>query len=97
MKNNFLEKNRGQTAIEYLLIIGASILVVSIVIIFISQAIGTGTETGNESTYQYLCITLDSNTLDCGCYLGDITRGGANQELCCAKNQEILKARWDCS
>ncbi len=94
--NNNKSNNRGQTAIEYLLIIGAAVLLVAIVIIFISQAIATGSDTGGENTYQYLCVTLDSNTLDCGCYLGETNRGGATNDLCCAKPQSILRSKWTC-
>ncbi|MDD4250655.1 MAG: class III signal peptide-containing protein [Candidatus ainarchaeum sp.] len=91
------DKKSGQTSIEYLLIIGAVILVVAVVIIFVSQAIGTGTDTGTNSTYNYLCVTLDSNTLDCGCYLNDTNKGGATQTICCEKNQYILREKWDCT
>jgi hypothetical protein len=40
---------KGQGAIEYLLIIGAAILVVAIVIIAVTGALGQGTTQGNQA------------------------------------------------
>jgi hypothetical protein len=86
--------NKAQGAIEYLLLIGAAILVVGIVVTAMIQTIAPAKETGNIETYRYLCETLDSNTLDCGCYLHDETIGGATAELCCAKDIELLREKW---
>jgi uncharacterized protein (UPF0333 family) len=106
MNENFLNKNKGQTAIEYLLIIGAAILVVTIVIIFVSGAIESGTRSGGESTYVYLCDTLDSNTADCACYNNNSKNyfpriiDGAEQtaqEYCCNEQKNsFLRQRFDC-
>jgi uncharacterized protein (UPF0333 family) len=105
-KNDFLEKPQGQTAIEYLLIIGAAILVVTIVIIFVSGAIESGTRTGGESTYVYLCDTLDSNTADCACYNQNdknyfdpaiLTGEGSAREYCCNEQKNsFLRQRFEC-
>jgi hypothetical protein len=63
--------NRGQGAIEYLLLLAASVVVVAIVITFLMNSLQTGTETGSTQTYDYLCVTLDSDTNSCRCYRGE--------------------------
>ncbi|MFA5763760.1 MAG: class III signal peptide-containing protein [archaeon] len=87
--------NKAQGAIEYLLLIGAAIIVVGIVVTAMIQTVGPAKETGNIETYNYICNTLNSNQLDCGCYLGT-SKGGATKELCCAKSESILKEKWNC-
>ena len=87
-------KEHAQGAIEYLLLIGAAIIVVGIVITAMIQTVGPARETGNIETYNYLCNTLGSNTLDCGCYLHDASVGGATQQLCCALPESILRDKW---
>jgi hypothetical protein len=52
---------------------------------------------GAEQTFNYLCLTLDSNTFVCGCYEGTEEKGGANRTLCCAESDELLKKNWNCS
>ena len=58
------------------------------------QTVGPARETGNIETYNYLCTTLGSKTLDCGCYLNDESIGGATKHKCCALPEEILKEKW---
>jgi len=63
---------KGQTAIEYLLLLAASIVVVAIVISFLAGAIEPVTGQGNRQLYESMCngpLTLDANNLLCGCYL----------------------------
>lgn len=52
-------KNKAQGAIEYLLIIGAAILVVAIVILAVNGALGTGTK-ANESATEGVSGALDN-------------------------------------
>ena len=72
-------KKRGQGAIEYLLLLAASVVVVAIVITFLMNSLGTGTDVGRSQTYDYLCNTLDSDTNTCQCYRGEILK-----DTCCA-------------
>jgi hypothetical protein len=70
IKMNFDKK--GQGAIEYLLLLAAAIVVVAIVISFMSGAIGPTKTQGNRQLYESICngpLTLDANSLLCGCYL----------------------------
>jgi len=97
----------AQGAIEYLLLLAAAIVVVSIVITFLSTTIQPAQDTGSVQTYEYLCKTLNSKTEDCACYLKTISyfKTGtmtdaqattAGQTACCAKNIELLKTQWSC-
>jgi len=71
--------NKAQGAIEYLLILSASIIVVAIVISFLPSILNPGMDTGSKSTYDYLCKTAVKGTpsvdltQDCKCYLADQT------------------------
>ncbi len=91
-----IPKKRAQGSIEYLLIIGAAIVIVATVLLFVSNAIGAGAGIGTDDTFYFICVTLDSNTQDCGCYLGDDTVGGASKDDCCDKELAILRKKWDC-
>ena len=88
------KKVQAQGAIEYLLLIGAAIIVVGIVVLAMINTIQPAKNTAGIETYRYLCETLKSNTLDCGCYLHDTNIGGATATLCCQKDEELLKAKW---
>ncbi len=74
----------GQGAIEYLLLMAAAVAVVAVVI---SYMIGILTFVGpsiDEQTLSGLCKSkndggLDQNTLLCGCYLKDSTKGEKNE------------------
>ena len=92
-KNNFLNK-QGQGAIEYLLLLAAAIIVVSIVITFMISTIGPVKDSGDTGTYGYICETLNSQTFECGCYFGDTNIGGATHDECCKEDKEILRKKW---
>lgn len=109
-QNNFItsfcnnKKVRGQGAIEYLLLLAAAIIVVSVVVTFLVSTIAPIKDTGDDGTYNYLCTTLDSNTEDCACYKGNdknyfpinnnADQNGLN--TCCAKDSSLLKEKWNC-
>ncbi|MDD3083953.1 MAG: hypothetical protein PHP82_02945 [Candidatus ainarchaeum sp.] len=57
-KNKLKKDNFGQGAIEYLLIIGAAILVVSIVVIAIVGVTSTGTEGADEEAVTSATLIL---------------------------------------
>ena len=104
-------EKRGQGAIEYLLLLAAAIVVVSIVITFMSTTIGPAQGQGSASTYNYLCKTLipagtasSAISQDCRCYLGLTYQGtlpnlaiDSNKAICCTKTDLLLRANWDCS
>jgi len=88
---------RGQGAIEYLLILAAAIVVVGIVIGFLITTVSTTEETGSTQTFDYLCTPppdgLGSTTLNCRCYRqykeDNGLQGGADEGLtlatdCCS-------------
>jgi hypothetical protein len=85
---------KGQGSIEYLLLIGAAILVTAIVISFVANSINPVESSGNQAKWNYLCDTLDSNIEDCWCYYNNTEY--TNSEICCAKNDSLLKEGWDC-
>jgi hypothetical protein len=101
---------RGQGAIEYLLLLAAAIVVVSIVITFMATTIQPAQSTGSVQTYEYLCRTLvppgaspSSITQDCKCYLGMLDNSSkdpardSNADICCKKTDSLLKpAKWNC-
>ena len=95
--NNFFEK-QGQGAIEYLLLLAAAIIVVSIVITFMISTIGPVQDSGDSGTYGYICDTLKSQTFECGCYNGPgSTIPDVNSTNCCNNtDKEILQAKWNC-
>ena len=70
---------RGQGAIEYLLLLAAAVVVVAVVISFMISTIGPTTSSGTTIYSDYLCKTLDTNTLPCGCYMCDSSRGGVSE------------------
>jgi len=74
---------KGQGAIEYLLLLAASIVVVAIVISFLSGTISPVKNQGNRQLYESICngpLSLDNNNLLCGCYLKDPTLGEKNNQ-----------------
>lgn len=76
---NFFEK-KGQGAIEYLLLLGAAIIVIAVVVSYMTGVLGPTIDSGNRNTYDYLCGPkskggLDTNSLLCGCYLKKSDRG----------------------
>jgi len=93
---------KGQTAIEYLLLLAASIVVVAIVISFLAGTIAPVQDTGNRQLYESICngpLSLDNNNLLCGCYFrnpalgfGEINKTGqwveANADNCPEKLPE---------
>ncbi|MFA5125571.1 MAG: class III signal peptide-containing protein [archaeon] len=56
-------EQKAQGAIEYLLIIGAAILVVAIVIVAMTGIVGTGQQTGTSATGDYNSQLGDLNSL----------------------------------
>ncbi|MDD2531088.1 MAG: hypothetical protein PHO61_00165 [Candidatus ainarchaeum sp.] len=74
------EKPLAQGALEYLMLIAASIVVVAIVISFISSSIGPIQKAGNQQQYDFMCNTLNVQSFECGCYLCDSTISGVNEK-----------------
>lgn len=79
MQQKIIEK-KAQGAIEYLLLIGAVILVVAVVISYMAGVLDFGTDSGNRSLYDSMCGPrssggMDTNSLLCGCYLKTTTKG----------------------
>jgi len=99
---------KGQGAIEYLLLLAAAVVVVAVVISFMIGTIGPVQDTGSRETYNYICLDkpsgLDSNSLVCGCYECDKSKGDrgkmANATNCTAlsveKNDSLLDAVTNC-
>lgn len=89
-------KRKGQGAIEYLLIIGAAIIVVAIVIVMLvgimdSTGDGTGEATGavDEGIGQLSC---DLNAVNCACDSNQDCRSAAGNFFCDGNiclNQEL--------
>jgi hypothetical protein len=74
-----INKN-GQGAIEYLLLIGAVILVVAVVISYMTGVLDFGQKSGDKALYDSMCLPrtsggMDTNSLLCGCYLKDDKKG----------------------
>lgn len=67
---------RGQGSLEYLLLLAAAVVVVSIVIAFLIGVIGPTKDTGNQQTFDFECKTLNTNSLTCGCYECNEHKGG---------------------
>ncbi len=94
--------NKGQGAVEYLLLLAAAIVVVSIVITFLITTVAPAQSTGSEQTYSYLCVTVEQSkatTKDCGCYLGKnnpfdgvdaLTKSTAGKTYCCDSARDVL-------
>lgn len=75
-----IQKQSAQGAIEYLLIIVAAIAVVAVVISFMISVLEIWGPALNEQSLSGLCKSksegsLDQNSLLCGCYLKDSTKG----------------------
>ncbi len=103
---------RAQGAIEYLLLLAAAVVVVTVVISFMISTMGPPLDVGGQQTYEYTCKTINTNSLVCGCYACDATKGGysadlvpaaiarANQTDCDAlsrkKNDSLLKGSIRC-
>lgn len=85
---------KGQGAIEYLLVLGAVIIVTIIVVNFMTGAITPTKQSGNLQKWTYLCETLDSNTEDCWCYNNNTTY--TDSTTCCAKDDLYLNEGWGC-
>ncbi|MFA6064751.1 MAG: class III signal peptide-containing protein [archaeon] len=67
--------SRGQGAIEYLLLLAAAVVVVAVVVSFMISTIGPVQDSGSKQTYEYICGTLDTNSLVCGCFEKTATKG----------------------
>jgi len=85
---------KGQGAIEYLLLLVAAIVVVSVVISYMTGILDFGGSALSKETLEGLCAPLseggfDQNTLLCGCYLKDNTKGEKD------KTGEIIMASKD--
>ncbi|VVB76577.1 Class III signal peptide [uncultured archaeon] len=83
---------RAQGAIEYLLLLAAAVVVVSVVISFMISTMGPPLDAGGQQTYDYTCKTINTNSVICGCYACDATRGGYSKEL----SKNLLANRADC-
>ena len=99
----FERQERGQGALEYLLLIVAAMFVVAAVIFFMSTAGDTAQTTGTAKLYENLCVVLDSNTADCACYTQDakgyfpMADGTDGITYCCVTNTvSYLKTQWGC-
>jgi len=66
---------KGQGAIEYLLLLAAAVVVVAVVISFMISTAGPVMDSGDRTTYDFICKTNDTNNLVCGCYMKDGLRG----------------------
>lgn len=73
------EKPLAQGALEYLMLIAASIVVVAIVISFISSSIRPIQSSGSQQQYDLICKTLNTQSFLCGCYTCDATKTGFNE------------------
>jgi|GEM_PF-1565324 len=85
---------RGQGAIEYLLLLAAAVVVVSVVISFMISTMGPPLNSGGQQVYDYTCKTLNTNSLACGCYMCDKTRGGFSTDL--IPNVTVLATKTYC-
>jgi len=91
-----INKNQnGQGAIEYLLLLAAAIVVVAVVISYMIGILQIGGPAINKETLDGVCNSkdlggLDQNSLLCGCYLKDTTKGekdsSANIVMASAQN-----------
>lgn len=73
------EKPLAQGALEYLMLIAASMVVVAIVISFISSSIRPIQSSGSQQQYDLICKTLNTQSFLCGCYTCDATKTGFNE------------------
>jgi len=99
---------KGQGAVEYLLLLAAAIVVVSIVITFLISTVAPAQNTGSEQTFDYLCKTVEQSkatTKDCGCYLGknnpydgttDAAKWTDGKAYCCSPERDsLLRTDWN--
>lgn len=96
---------KGQGALEYLLLLVAAMFVVAIVFVFINSTIGPTQNVGSEKNYSFLCGPfpngLDSNTADCSCYRGNnnynyFESANALKIYCCTTATDaFLKAKYN--
>jgi len=71
--------SKAQDALEYLLLISASILIVAIIISFIGGVLPILMGDGDKRILDYTCVDKgDSNSFLCGCYLCDKSKMGIN-------------------
>jgi uncharacterized protein (UPF0333 family) len=82
-----LMKYKGQGAIEYLLLLAAAVVVVSVVISFMISTIGPVQESGSQQTYDYTCKTLNTNSFLCGCYECNKAKGGLYNGVIISSNK----------
>jgi len=61
--------SKAQGAMEYLLLLAAAVVVVAIVISFMIGTINPVQEGANTQNLDFVCKTLNTNSLTCGCYL----------------------------
>ena len=78
MRLRELVGSEGQAALEYLMLLVASIIIVAIVLTFMGQAVDPPRDAGSKQTWDYLCVYLDTNSLECGCYQCDANKRGYN-------------------
>lgn len=85
---------KGQGAIEYLLLVGAVILIVAVVISYMTGVLDFGQKSGDRALYDSMCLPreqggMDTNSLLCGCYLKNpnVVKGDMNS------NGEFIKAK----
>lgn len=71
---------KAQGALEYLMLIAASVVVVAVVISFISGSMNPIIIAGNQHEYDYICNVLKTQDFKCGCYTCDATRTGVNPQ-----------------
>jgi len=74
---------KAQGAIEYLLLIAAAVMVVAVVISFLASSLDIWGKALDQETLDALCKPrgaggIDQNSLLCGCYLKDSSRGETN-------------------
>ncbi len=73
-------KQKAQGSIEYLLLLGAVVVVAAIVISYMAGILSPTIDSGNRSNYDFICGAkstggLDQNNLLCGCYQKTSTKG----------------------
>ncbi len=70
---------KGQGAIEYLLLLAAAVAVTAVVISYMIFVLQIGGDQLNQQTLDNKCKgVVDSNSLVCGCFLKDSTKGEIN-------------------
>jgi len=72
---------RGQTAVEYLLILSAVVVIATVVIVTVFDVVGPGIDTAKKEKWDYFCCEIGTDTLDCLCYRGKTGSGRTCQSL----------------